>query len=77
MDLNRRGIVLDIMKAYQDSDKLRYYVICPHFSHNQTLEWSMLVLDEKQPETVTIRCKEWKRINQKTNSVNQSKKSEW
>ena len=44
-----------IEKAYEDSDKRRYYVPCPHCSHYQTLEWSMVVWDEKKPETARIR----------------------
>ena len=66
-----------IEKAYEDSDKRRYYVPCPHCSHYQTLEWSMVVWDEKKPETARIRCKECEKDWSEPQRIKSIQKGEW
>ena len=45
-----------IEMAYEDSDKRRYYVNCPHCQEEQTLSWGQVKWDEGKPETAKYVC---------------------
>jgi phage terminase large subunit GpA-like protein len=47
-----------IEAAYEESDKRRFYVPCPHCDEMQTLKWSGVQWSEKDPSTAMYYCEE-------------------
>lgn len=45
-----------ITKAYNETDKRRYYVPCPHCDHYQTIEWPNIKWERGRPETAHMEC---------------------
>jgi len=47
-----------IEAAYEESDKRRFYVPCPHCGDCQILKWSNVKWEDKRPETAAYYCEE-------------------
>ncbi|QTI81481.1 phage terminase large subunit family protein (plasmid) [Roseomonas marmotae] len=54
-----------IERAFEAGDQRRFYVVCPHCGHHQTLRWEQVVWDgkakpegEQRPETAAYVCEE-------------------
>lgn len=47
-----------IEAAYEESDRRRFYVPCPHCDEMQTLKWSGVRWSEKDPSTAMYYCEE-------------------
>ena len=47
-----------IEMAYEESDKRKYFVPCPHCGHEQVLRWSNVVWEKDDPSTATYACEE-------------------
>ena len=47
-----------IESEYEQSDKRKYHVPCPHCNHFQPLVWSNIKWDKDDPSTVTYLCSE-------------------
>lgn len=45
-----------ITQQYQDTDRRRYYVPCPHCGHYQPLTWPRLRWERGKPETAQYQC---------------------
>lgn len=47
-----------IEAAYSESDQRKYYVPCPHCDHMQTLRWSQVQWEDKDPSTAAYYCED-------------------
>lgn len=47
-----------IESAYSESDQRKYFVPCPHCDHMQTLRWSQVQWEDKNPNTAAYYCEE-------------------
>lgn len=45
-----------IEAAYEESDKRKFFVPCPHCGHEQVLVWERIVYEDGQPETAAFTC---------------------
>ncbi len=66
-----------IEQAYENSDQRKYHVPCPHCSHYQTLEWSMVHWDSGDTSTAKIRCKECEKDWTEPERIKAIQKGEW
>jgi len=47
-----------IEDAYEETDKRKYYVPCPHCNHEQVLEWKNVQWEGSDPKTAAYYCDE-------------------
>jgi len=63
--------------SYENSDKRRYHVPCPHCDEYQVLKWAQVQWEEGQPETAVYICEHNGCIITNSNKPLMLKKGEW
>ncbi|MNK46789.1 Phage terminase large subunit [compost metagenome] len=63
--------------AYENSDKRRYFVPCPHCDHFHTLEWANVGYPEGKPEEAWIACPECGGVITDAHKPRMLKRGEW
>lgn len=66
-----------IEMAYEESDKRKYYVPCPHCEEKQILKWSNVVWEDNKPETAQYQCDKCGSIWSDAQRWNAIRKGEW
>ncbi|WP_294348461.1 phage terminase large subunit family protein [Prosthecochloris sp.] len=66
-----------IEAAYEESDKRKCYVPCPHCGHEQTLEWERVVYDDGKPETAAYACEKCGVLIEESHKLEMLSQKQW
>lgn len=66
-----------IEAAYEQSDKRRYFVPCPHCDHFHPLEWDNLRMEEDRPETAAMVCPSCGALYDDSHKLRMLRRGQW
>ena len=66
-----------IESAYEQSDKRKYYVKCPHCNFEQTLMWGQVKWEDSDPSTAYYECADCRAQLNDTDKINMVKTGRW
>lgn len=72
-----RELTSRIHKAYEETDKRRFYVPCPHCEEFQVIEWSRIKWKSGKPETAKFECIKCKKLIEEHHKTVMLARGQW